>query len=487
MSAPMQANQQHKHSGVAVEKCAICLDPLRDVAVLSCRHLFCTSCIKECAAQGIQECPVCRAPMKELESFHPPLWKSPQQILADYYPQLPRDNEPAYNAPRHGRSVALWLWQLQRCLALHAERTGAPLAQLHVLEMPAPPDNLARVRQTEQERADRTAAQQMHEEDDDAEMDLDDEGVEDVVCEQCKRGDDEPSLLLCSGCDAGCHTWCLTPALAEVPHEDWFCRRCVDAAPASSAAAAASQRRTPPVRDADDSGASVDSRNGDEQDADFEFDSHSDTENDSDSDSSCGGRAPRGAQSTRRCRMTAKHHAVPASAADPAAAHSGAQIRITQVAAETAEPRANAFAAGTDAFACQVATASAPQQQHATLLPLHAAPVTGIFVPAGVKRTNTAAAAAACHSARTGDRVSAARDALTTMLRGSLVPAVPAVVRRTGVPGYGQQTVSPLLQMQAALPAYVLRDTMTGQLRALLRAAPKPCRPASRICTAFAT
>jgi len=42
-------------------------------------------------------------------------------------------------------------------------------------------------------------------------------------CMMCstERGDDE--LLLCDGCDRGCHMSCLDPPLKEIPEEDWFC------------------------------------------------------------------------------------------------------------------------------------------------------------------------------------------------------------------------------------------------------------------------
>ena len=33
-------------------------------------------------------------------------------------------------------------------------------------------------------------------------------------------------LLLCEGCDAAFHTFCLNPPLNRVPSGQWFCTRC---------------------------------------------------------------------------------------------------------------------------------------------------------------------------------------------------------------------------------------------------------------------
>jgi hypothetical protein len=52
------------------------------------------------------------------------------------------------------------------------------------------------------------------------------ERVENTTCEACGGGDCEESILLCDGCDAGCHTWCCTPPLPGVPEDDWFCPTC---------------------------------------------------------------------------------------------------------------------------------------------------------------------------------------------------------------------------------------------------------------------
>ena len=47
----------------------------------------------------------------------------------------------------------------------------------------------------------------------------------DEACGVCGRRDDEASLVLCDGCEAGAaHTYCL--GLDGVPEGDWFCAAC---------------------------------------------------------------------------------------------------------------------------------------------------------------------------------------------------------------------------------------------------------------------
>ncbi|XP_044221779.1 bromodomain adjacent to zinc finger domain protein 2B isoform X1 [Thunnus albacares] len=46
-------------------------------------------------------------------------------------------------------------------------------------------------------------------------------------CQLCQKGDNEGLLLLCDGCDKGCHTYCHKPKITTVPDGDWFCPTCV--------------------------------------------------------------------------------------------------------------------------------------------------------------------------------------------------------------------------------------------------------------------
>uniref|UniRef100_A0A8C2CQ27 Bromodomain adjacent to zinc finger domain, 2A n=1 Tax=Cyprinus carpio TaxID=7962 RepID=A0A8C2CQ27_CYPCA len=48
-----------------------------------------------------------------------------------------------------------------------------------------------------------------------------------VTCQVCRKGDDDEYLLLCDGCDRGCHMFCLRPKVMQVPEGDWFCPTCV--------------------------------------------------------------------------------------------------------------------------------------------------------------------------------------------------------------------------------------------------------------------
>ncbi|XP_041858352.1 bromodomain adjacent to zinc finger domain protein 2B isoform X2 [Melanotaenia boesemani] len=47
-----------------------------------------------------------------------------------------------------------------------------------------------------------------------------------VHCQLCQKGDNEELLLLCDGCDKGCHTYCHNPKITTVPDGDWFCHSC---------------------------------------------------------------------------------------------------------------------------------------------------------------------------------------------------------------------------------------------------------------------
>eukprot|EP01137_Pigoraptor_chileana_P023900 Opistho-2@90972 len=47
------------------------------------------------------------------------------------------------------------------------------------------------------------------------------------LCKVCGHGHDEDSLLLCDGCDAPYHMYCLSPPLSKVPRGDWHCPECL--------------------------------------------------------------------------------------------------------------------------------------------------------------------------------------------------------------------------------------------------------------------
>ncbi|MCJ1297138.1 Phosphatidylinositol 4-kinase alpha [Xylographa carneopallida] len=51
-----------------------------------------------------------------------------------------------------------------------------------------------------------------------------------VQCLECQKDVDDDLLLLCDGCDEAFHTYCLDPALVDVPDGDWLCDLCCAAA-----------------------------------------------------------------------------------------------------------------------------------------------------------------------------------------------------------------------------------------------------------------
>ena len=55
----------------------------------------------------------------------------------------------------------------------------------------------------------------------------DDLSYEDSGCRVCSAQTHPEKILLCDGCDAQYHTFCLTPQLQHVPAGDWYCPDCV--------------------------------------------------------------------------------------------------------------------------------------------------------------------------------------------------------------------------------------------------------------------
>ncbi|XP_060551894.1 uncharacterized protein LOC132713351 isoform X3 [Ruditapes philippinarum] len=51
-----------------------------------------------------------------------------------------------------------------------------------------------------------------------------------VLCQICRKDDNEAELLLCDGCDRGYHTYCFKPKLETIPDGDWYCFECVSKA-----------------------------------------------------------------------------------------------------------------------------------------------------------------------------------------------------------------------------------------------------------------
>ncbi|PNH02523.1 Retrovirus-related Pol polyprotein from transposon [Tetrabaena socialis] len=68
----------------------------------------------------------------------------------------------------------------------------------------------------------------------------------DLACERCGFPDQEDKMLLCDGCGAGWHLYCLQPPLTSVPKGTWVCPTCLEAGvTVTEVAARALRERTP--------------------------------------------------------------------------------------------------------------------------------------------------------------------------------------------------------------------------------------------------
>ncbi|KAF7215937.1 bromodomain adjacent to zinc finger domain protein 2B isoform X2 [Nothobranchius furzeri] len=64
-----------------------------------------------------------------------------------------------------------------------------------------------------------------------------------VRCLHCRRKDNKEVLLICAGCDKGCHTYCHSPQIPTVPDGGWFCPFCL--AKGSGEASHSGKQRSP--------------------------------------------------------------------------------------------------------------------------------------------------------------------------------------------------------------------------------------------------
>jgi hypothetical protein len=65
---------------------------------------------------------------------------------------------------------------------------------------------------------------QQYTEDGDEASALEDLWLEGLYCSVCRTQDDDHQLLICDGCEAAVHTYCI--GLDEIPESDWFCDVC---------------------------------------------------------------------------------------------------------------------------------------------------------------------------------------------------------------------------------------------------------------------
>ncbi len=47
-----------------------------------------------------------------------------------------------------------------------------------------------------------------------------------TICEMCKNGDKDHSILICDECNLGYHTFCLRPVVSTIPTTEWICPSC---------------------------------------------------------------------------------------------------------------------------------------------------------------------------------------------------------------------------------------------------------------------
>lgn len=51
--------------------------------------------------------------------------------------------------------------------------------------------------------------------------------LENFMCVQCERNNNEQQVLVCDACDDAYHMYCLVPPLTDMPKGDWRCPKCV--------------------------------------------------------------------------------------------------------------------------------------------------------------------------------------------------------------------------------------------------------------------
>ena len=184
--------------------CVICQDDVTDRGRLDgCAHLFCVPCIVRWA-EVETKCPLCKA---RFEVIYPEAYR-PDGATAEGDGEEGDDDATRATRTRSSRDLCA--------------RGRAPEA----LER--------RVTRSRRRRDDgpgalrrpiRVAPRDQTYEDPDGDP-LNGPDLDDVTCGTCGEGGDEDRLMLCDGCDAGHHCFCV--GLASVPLEEWRCRLCAE-------------------------------------------------------------------------------------------------------------------------------------------------------------------------------------------------------------------------------------------------------------------
>ena len=179
--------------------CVICQDDVTDRGRLDgCAHLFCVPCIVRWA-EVETKCPLCKA---RFEVIYPEAYRRIGERVSD--------GEEAHDAA------------FENDAALRDdrdERRIAPRTRGRSRVTNDDPRGSSSRKPIKVTRRDQTY------EDPDGDP-LNGLDLDEVTCGTCGEGGDEDRLMLCDGCDAGHHCFCV--GLDTVPLEEWYCRICAE-------------------------------------------------------------------------------------------------------------------------------------------------------------------------------------------------------------------------------------------------------------------
>ena len=180
--------------------CVICQDDVTDRGRLDgCAHLFCVPCIVRWA-EVETKCPLCKA---RFEVIYPEAYRRIGERVSDGEEEHDAafENEPALRDDDRD------------------ERRIAPRTRGRSRVTNDDPRGSSSRKPIKVTRRDQTY------EDPDGDP-LNGLDLDEVTCGTCGEGGDEDRLMLCDGCDAGHHCFCV--GLDAVPLEEWRCRICAE-------------------------------------------------------------------------------------------------------------------------------------------------------------------------------------------------------------------------------------------------------------------
>lgn len=195
----------------AAEDCAICCDAMDEGSFAQldgCTHRFHFTCMQKWVERA-NCCPLCKATVRQIEKVHNGKRKA---VLACADRSLAVRRTRGTDAP----PGAAW----------RAARAASTSQRSHLLTRvsSAPRAHPQDQRGDDAPGGSGPAGAAWADFVEDEEGAAEDDG--DIVCEVCASSGNEAVLLLCDACNTGCHTYCLQPALAEVPPGEWLCDAC---------------------------------------------------------------------------------------------------------------------------------------------------------------------------------------------------------------------------------------------------------------------